>query len=63
MDELIGYLIAFIAILFLVALVVIYVILPLLTVIAFAGALYGGYFAVANYALAFKEVTIEGNKR
>ena len=60
MEEAAGYLIAGIAILVVIALLIVYVILPLVGAIAAAGLVYGGWFATLNYAQAFKEVTVDG---
>ena len=62
MEEAAGYLIAAGAVIALIVFVVIYIILPLLAAIGAAGLCYGGYFAIGNYATAFKEVTIDGNR-
>jgi len=42
---------------------IVYVILPLTIIIASLGVCYGGYFAIANYAQSFSDITIKGNRR
>ena len=61
-EDVAGYLIVGAAVVTLVVLVIVYVILPLMALIAIGGMCYGGYFAIANYASAFNEVTIKGNR-
>ncbi len=61
-EDVAGYLIAGAAIVTLIVLVIVYVILPLMALIALCGMCYGGYFAIANYASAFDEITIKGNQ-
>ena len=56
------YIIAFALILALIALIIVYVILPILGIIVVSGLCYGGFFAIRNYAAAFSEITVEGNK-
>lgn len=63
LEEVAGYLIAGAVVVGLIVMFIVYVVLPLLGVIAFAGLCYGGYFAISNYAAAFNKVTIEGNRR
>lgn len=63
LEEVAGYLIAAAVVIALIVMVIVYVILPLLGLIAVAGLCYGGYFAISNYATAFNKITIEGNQR
>lgn len=63
MDDALGFLLAAVAIISLVVMVIVYIIVPLLSLIAAGGLCYGGYFAVSNYASAFNQVTIKGNAR
>jgi hypothetical protein len=62
MDDAFGVLIAVVVGLTLVALVVVYVILPLLAIIAVGGLGYGGFFALRNYGRAVRGVIVEGNR-
>ena len=62
-EDLVGYLLLGGLIVVLIGLIIVYVILPLTALVCAAGACYGGFVALENYAKAFLEVTIEGNRR
>lgn len=63
MDDALGFLVAAVAVIALIVMVIMYIIVPLLAIIAVCGLCYGGFFAIANYAAAFNDITIEGNSR
>jgi hypothetical protein len=62
MGEALGYLFAILAIVAVVVMIIVYVILPLIGIIMAVGLCYGAYIAIKNYATAFNEFVIEGNK-
>jgi len=62
MDEIFGGLIVAAIVIAIVYFVVVYILLPLVSIILGVGLCFGGFFAIKNYALAFKEVVVDSNR-